>query len=158
MDTDRYQPESSDVAPDAPHETDEAHGIGYANAAELRQVDNLAMKLALSEAARRWPAATVERMPHDNPGYDIKIRHAAGDTHYVEVKGTRSPEPCFFITAGEVAHSHVHRERYSIWIFHAMDLARETATLTTHDGAVTEMEFELQPTQYKGRLKQLGPH
>lgn len=142
-----------DPAPEAPAEFDEAGELGYAATEEIQLVDDLAMKLALAEAARRWPDATVERMPHNNPGYDIEIRRPTTGTRYVEVKGTRPPGPCFFITAGEVAHSHQHQARYSIWIFHAMDLDAETATLTEHDGPVTEAHFELQPVQYRGRFK-----
>lgn len=132
--------------------TDEVDELGYASTEELQQVDDLAMSLALAEAARRWPEATVERMPHNNPGYDIEVRHQGGDIRYVEVKGTRADEPCFFITAGELAHSHRHPDRYSIWIFHDMDLNAGTATLTPHDGPVTEEHFELEPVQYVGRF------
>ncbi|MDZ7882574.1 MAG: DUF3883 domain-containing protein [Mycobacterium sp.] len=148
-----------DPAPEDPAAIDEAsaRGLGYAaTAEEIQQVDDLAMKLALEEAARRWPQAQVQRMPHNNPGYDIEVRHAADCIRFVEVKGTRSTDPCFFITAGEVAHSQRHPERYSIWIFHAMDLGLGTATLTAHDGPVTETHFELQPIQYRGRFTGTG--
>lgn len=149
----------TDSAPDTALEasavTDNASADGpeYATGEEIQLVDDLAMELALAQAARLWPQAEVRRMPHSNPGYDIEVRHAAGDTRYVEVKGTRSPDPCFFITAGEVVHSQKHPERYSIWIFHAMDLDLGTATLAAHDGPVTAEHFELQPVQYRGRFK-----
>lgn len=129
---------------------------GYADTAQARQVDEAAMTLALAEAARRWPEAEVRRMPHNNPGFDIEIRHRTGANHFIEVKGTRAPEPRFFISAGEVAYSHAHPECYSIWIFHSMDLDSGAAELVEHDGPVAETRFELQPLQYLGRAKDLS--
>lgn len=136
-----------------PASTEENGELGYATAEELRAVDDLAMSLAFTEAELRWPEVTVERMPHSNPGYDIEVRHPAGDIRYIEVKGTRAAEPSFFITAGEVAYSHQHPDRYSIWIFHGMNLDAGTATLTEYDGPVSEAHFELQPVQYRGRFR-----
>ncbi|MGB3286523.1 DUF3883 domain-containing protein [Mycolicibacter algericus] len=74
------------------------------------------MTLAMDEATGRWPEATVTQMPHNNPGYDIAVQYPVKGTRYIEVKGTRLAEPCFFITAGEVEHSRNHPDRYSIWI------------------------------------------
>lgn len=125
---------------------------GYADPAAALLVDDIAMTLALSEAAQRWPAAEIRRMPHNNPGFDIEIRHGDGTVHYIEVKGTRAGEPRFFITAGEVAYSIAHAARYSMWIFHSMDLENGTAALVEHDGPVSDTSFELQPIQYLGRF------
>lgn len=132
-------------------EVDEVDQLGYASDQERRQVDELAMTHAMDEATGRWPEATVTQMPHNNPGYDITVQHPVEGTHYIEVKGTRSSEPDFFITAGEVEHSRRHPDRYSIWIFHAMDLDSGEATLTEHDGPVTQSHFDLRPVQYRGR-------
>ncbi|ULP48349.1 protein NO VEIN domain-containing protein [Mycolicibacter virginiensis] len=146
----------TDPASEVSTAVDEAGELGYANAEDNQLVDALAMERALEEAKRRWPTATVERMPHNNPGYDIEVRHPAGDIHFVEVEGSRSPDPCFFITAGEVTYSRAHPDRYSLWIFHAMDLETGTATLTAHDGPVTETHFDLRPVQYRGRFTGAG--
>ncbi|QZA09632.1 DUF3883 domain-containing protein [Mycolicibacter heraklionensis] len=146
------EPEPEPVlAPDSAS-TDEVDELGYASAAERQQVDEMAMEHAMDEATRRWPTAAVTQMPHNNPGFDIEVQHPVEGTRYIEVKGTRSPEPAFFITAGEVEHSLRHPDRYSIWIFHAMDLDSGEATLTEHDGPVTESHFELRPVQYRGRF------
>ncbi|MBE5469553.1 protein NO VEIN domain-containing protein [Mycobacteroides abscessus] len=153
-DYDELPEPETDTAPEATAAVDDAEADwpAYASAEEIREVHDLAMRLAMEEAARRWPDATVQRMPHNNPGYDIEVRHTSAGTRYIEVKGTRSPDPCFFITSGEVAHSERHPDRYSIWIFAAMDLAAGAATLHEHDGPVTEVHFELRPVQYRGRL------
>lgn len=134
---------------------DEVDELEYASDEERRRVDELAMTRAMDEATRRWPTAAVTQMPHNNPGFDIEVQHPVEGTRYIEVKGTRSPEPAFFITAGEVEHSRRHPDRYSIWIFHAMDLDSGETTLTEHNGPVTESYFELQPVQYRGRF--VGP-
>ncbi|TYQ10325.1 UNVERIFIED_ORG: uncharacterized protein DUF3883 [Gordonia westfalica J30] len=126
----------------------------YATASDAQKVDDLAMTLALGEAARRWPGADVRRMPHNNPGFDIEVRQSGGDIHYIEVKGTRASEPRFFISAGEVAYSRAHVGSYSIWIYHSMDLEQQTAKFAEHDGAVVGDHFELRPVQFFGRLKQ----
>lgn len=125
---------------------------GYATAEEARKVDEMAMTLAMAEAAHRWPEAEVRRMPHNNPGFDIEIRHSTGLVRFIEVKGTRAPEPRFFITAGEVKYSHAHSKCYSIWIFHSMNVESGAAVLVEHDGAVAASSFELQPLQYLGRF------
>ncbi|MGH3726502.1 MAG: DUF3883 domain-containing protein [Mycobacterium sp.] len=124
----------------------------YADAVQARQVDELAMTLALAEASRRWPDAEIRRMPHNNPGFDIEILHQTGAIQYIEVKGTRASEPRFFITAGEVAYSHAHPDKFSIWIYHSMNLYSRAAALIEHDGPVAETSFELQPLQYLGRF------
>ncbi len=123
---------------------------GYSkNSAE---VDAVAMELALEEAFIRWPGKTVVRMPHNNPGFDIEVRDGDTPVHYIEVKGTQAPEPRFFISAGELAHSELHAGAYSIWIFHSLNVDEKTAELATHDGPVTAEHFDLRPTQFLGKL------
>lgn len=122
----------------------------YANPTLVEEVDELAMQLAMSEAEGRWPSSMVIRMPHNNPGFDIEVRHIDGDINFVEVKGTQAPTPKFFTSAGEVAFSKSRAENYSIWIFHTMNLKQRTATLVDFNGAVEESVFDLQPVQYRG--------
>uniref|UniRef100_UPI0024320A37 protein NO VEIN domain-containing protein n=1 Tax=Gordonia paraffinivorans TaxID=175628 RepID=UPI0024320A37 len=98
----------------------------YATASAAQEVDKIAMALALAEAANRWPTAEICRMPHNNPGFDIEIRLTDGSVHYIEVKGTRSHEPRFFISSGEIEYSLAHAAGYSIWIYHSIDLDRKT--------------------------------
>lgn len=123
----------------------------YANPAAVWQVDELAMLLAISQAEERWPESRTLRMPHNNPGFDIEVRHPDGVIFYIEVKGTQAPKPRFFISAGELAFSAAHADDYSIWIFHSMDLEARTATFTSHDGAVDDARFELRPIQFLGQ-------
>lgn len=122
----------------------------YANPKTAQEVDQLAMELALLEAERRWPSSNIVRMPHNNPGFDIEVRHAVGDTHFVEVKGTLAATPRFFISAGELAFSNSNAESYSIWIFHSMDIKARTATFVDYNGVVDEIAFDLHPVQFRG--------
>lgn len=123
---------------------------GYST--DSAEVDAVAMELALKEAVSRWPGMAVVRMPHNNPGFDIEIRSGDNPIHYIEVKGTRANEARFFISAGELAHSELHADNYSIWIFYSLNLVEKTAQLATHDGAVSGEHFDLRPTQFFGRL------
>ena len=125
--------------------------VSYADPATARQVDELAMLLAVAQAEERWPESRTVRMPHNNPGFDIEVRHPDGVIGYVEVKGTRAHKPRFFISAGERAFSAAHADSYMLWIFHSMDLEAKTATLTPYDGAVDDDRFELRPTQFLGQ-------
>ncbi len=125
----------------------------YADPAGALLVDEIAMELAMKAAAARWPTNEIHKMPHNNPGFDIEIRDESGPIHYVEVKGTRAPDPRFFISSGEVEHSVKNAERYSIWIFHSMNTETRTATHASHDGPVTVEHFHLYTKQYFGRLR-----
>lgn len=123
----------------------------YAAPKTAVEVDEVAMALATTEAQKRYPGDIVVRMPHNNPGFDIEVRRNGEIIHYIEVKGTQSNEPRFFISTGEVAHSRRHSDKYSIWIFHSISLTIQTGVMVAHDGAVTEADFELEPIQYFGR-------
>jgi hypothetical protein len=125
-----------------------ADDVSYADPAKAREVDELAMLLAINEAEERWPESRIVRMPHNNPGFDIEVRQPDGVIGYIEVKGTQAPKPRFFISAGELAFSLAHSDEYSIWIFHSMDLKARTATFTAYDGAVEDARFKLQPIQF----------
>ncbi|PXW31277.1 UNVERIFIED_CONTAM: uncharacterized protein DUF3883 [Williamsia faeni] len=115
------------------------------------EVDELAMALAMAEAEKRYPGDLVVRMPHNNPGFDIEVHRNGEIVQYIEVKGTKSGEPRFFISSGEIAHSRKYSNKYAIWIFHSIALTTRSGVLVTHEGAVTEDDFELEPIQYFGR-------
>lgn len=132
-------------------ETDVEEDVSHPDPATARQVDELAMLLAISQAKERWPGSCTVSMPHNNPGFDIEVRHPDGIISYIEVKGTQAPKPRFFISAGELAFSAAHAGDYSIWIFHSIDLKARTATFASHDGAVDDARFELRPIQFLGQ-------
>lgn len=125
--------------------------VPYADSTTARQVDELAMLLAVTQAEKHWPTSKVVRMPHNNPGFDIELHHPDGAIGYIEVKGTFAPKPRFFMSAGERAFSASHVDRYSLWILHSVNLETRTATLTCYEGSVDDDRFALRPTQFLGQ-------
>lgn len=117
-----------------------------------RPIERVSVQLAMSEARTRYPDCSVVEMPHNNPGFDIEVRRHGSVIRYIEVKGTLSRSPEFYISIGEVEHSRVHSAEYSIWIFHSIDLGSGSAVLAEHDGTVDGPAFALQPVQYRGRF------
>lgn len=125
----------------------------YASQAIALEVDDVAMERALTEASARFPHAAVERMPHNNPGYDIRVVDRAGVVaRYIEVKGTTRNRPHFFITEGERRFSALHAAKYSLWVFYGMDLETRTALLAERDGEVGPPNTDLSPVQHTGVL------
>lgn len=110
----------------------------FASPATAMAVDAVAMDLAVAEAERRFPSETVERMPHNNPGFDLRITSAPEPPRCVEVKGTQRREPRFLMSDGEYRFSARHADRYSLWVFCSLDLTARTATLVEREGTVVD--------------------
>ncbi len=123
----------------------------YASPELSREVDAIAMGLAMAEAKSRWPTASVRRMPHNNPGYDLRVERD-GETWFIEVKGTTRTSPVFFLTEGERVYSVANSQHYSLWVFFAIDLSERSGQLRTLDGALTETNAGLNPRQWSGSL------
>lgn len=124
----------------------------YASPEDLRAVDDVAMELAQARARTVWPAATVVRMPHNNPGYDLRIVHGSEPDDYVEVKGTRRSAPTFFLSEGERSFAERNAARYHFWVFYGIDLVARTGDVATHVGALTAPDVTLAPKQWVGTL------
>jgi Protein NO VEIN, C-terminal len=90
-------------------------------------------------------------MPHNNPGYDIRIDAPDGPC-YIELKGTTRPSPRFLLSDGERPFSIKHADRYSPWIFSSIDTQARTGALVEHAGAVASPRSELLPIQYARQL------
>jgi hypothetical protein len=129
----------------------------YASPEMVKLVDGIAMDLAEVEAERRWPDATVRRMPHNNPGFDLRIEHQGQPDAYVEVKGTTRVSPVFFLTEGERAFAEAHAARYHFWVFFEIDVDARTGHLAPHAGALVEPDVRLQAAQWVGTLDFADP-
>ncbi|QZS52664.1 DUF3883 domain-containing protein [Rhodococcus opacus] len=129
--------------------------FAYPDAATAREIDELAMSLAIEKAHRKYPGARIERMPHNNPGFDIRISQDDITVRFIEVKGTRSSEPKFFISAGEVEFARTHSAEYSIWIFYSASVTERRADFVENDGDLSDLVFDLRPVQYAGKLKRI---
>jgi hypothetical protein len=125
---------------------------GYASPTTAQLVDDIAMELALAEASMRFPTAQIKRMPHSNPGFDIRVVTDEGAVRYLEVKGTTRPSPRFFMSEGEWCFSVEHAPRYSLWVFYGIDLQARTGSLRDVDGTVGSPHTTLEPIQYAGAV------
>jgi hypothetical protein len=123
----------------------------YPSPESARLVDDVAMEQAMGEATRLFPESAVERMPHNNPGFDIEVV-AAGERRYIEVKGTTLPRPRFFMSEGERRFSEAHAGSYSLWVVYSIDMRARRGTLVKREGSVGEMSADLVPTQWMGVL------
>jgi hypothetical protein len=97
-----------------------------------------------------YPSAVVIEMPRNNPGYDLRVEIAQRAITFVEVKGTASQSPAFFLSEGERAFSIVHADQYKLFVVHAIDLETESHKIATHLGAVPA--DRLSPMQWRGLL------
>lgn len=129
---------------------------GYASPELIRLVDNIAMDLAVAEAKRRWQDASVVRMPHSNPGFDLRIEQHGQADHFVEVKGTTRSSPMFFVSEGERVFAATHASRYCFWVFFQIDTDARTGFLASHEGALVEPNVQISPKQWVGTLSAPG--
>jgi hypothetical protein len=110
------------------------------------------MELALEHVRSLYPQAQVRRMPHNNPGYDIRVEFDGSPTHYVEVKGTTRPLPHFFMSEGERLFSHENADRYSLLLVYGLDLDTREGELLLRDGPVEGHDLSLRPVTWEGSL------
>jgi hypothetical protein len=121
----------------------------YASPETAKLVDEIAMELALLHIAATDPHGKVQRMPHNNPGYDIRIDTVDG-TRYVEVKGTKRPIPHFYMSEGERLFAQANGDQYSLLIAFSIDTALRTGTIVVREGAIDLDEVSLRPIQWEG--------
>lgn len=124
----------------------------YASPAVAREVDRVAMELALDWATEAFPGAVIQRMPHNNPGYDILVVADRQAARYIEVKGTQLAVPRFFLSENERQFSADNGALYTLVVFYEIDLDAETGVPLHHDGEVTNDAGNLRVTQWRGRL------
>ncbi|MCM3533987.1 DUF3883 domain-containing protein [Cellulosimicrobium funkei] len=116
-------------------------------------IDAYAMGTALATLTKEYPEFEVVRMPHNNPGFDIRVGPVASPQRYVEVKGTQATKPVFFLSEGERVFSVRNAEKYSLLVVAGIDVeARTHASVTRSDGAVSIHAAHLEPVQWRGYL------
>lgn len=125
----------------------------YASPDTALAVDRYAMDAALAWCRTEWPGVEVQRMPHNNPGYDIRIGVIDAVVCLVEVKGTQSREPLFWLSEGERIFSETHADRYRLIVVTGIAVAQQSHIgIQVHRGALGGEGVELQPAQWRGRL------
>lgn len=126
---------------------------GYADPASSLEVDKYAMKVAMGEVQQWFASLEVTQMPHNNPGFDIRVGSITDPTRYVEVKGTSTSDPLFFMSEGERDFSVRNAPLYSLLIVVGVNWKLQTHTSTRrHDGSVDNQVAALKCVQWRGRL------
>lgn len=124
----------------------------YAPPEIAKAVDEYAMRIALGEAQRQFPRHAIVRMPHNNPGHDVRVQDATGVHRYIEVKGTQAPMPRFFMSEGERLFSENHADRYILLVVYAIDLGSESHRVWQSEGRMLQSHFALVPVQWYGEV------
>jgi hypothetical protein len=131
----------------------ETVGASYGSPGTTVEVDKIAVQAALEHARREFPGYELQVMPHNNPGFDIRVGPADEVYRFVEVKGTQSGSPAFFLSEGERAFSHRESHRYTLMVITGIDLkVGGHRTIYSHVGQLDGASVELVAAQWKGRL------
>lgn len=142
------------VGAPAPDDSSVPPSLGaYAHPETAMAVDRYAMTAAFEWCRQEWPGTAIERMPHNNPGYDIRVGGAENVECYVEVKGTQSSEPRFWISEGERFFAETHASRYRLVVVTGISIDRQShVDIRVHHGALEGTTVELKPAQWRGVL------
>jgi hypothetical protein len=140
-------PPGDEVAEPPPSET---KTFPYASPGVAAEVDRIAMDLAIEWAGETFAGAQIRRMPHNNPGYDIVVVEGGRVVRYIEVKGTKTGAPRFYISETERRFADDNADQYTLIVFFSMDVEAETADHRVQEGAITQAD--LQVVQWQGKL------
>jgi hypothetical protein len=121
----------------------------YPSSDLAKKIDKYAMETAAVEAAARYPGSTIVVMPHNNPGYDVRVESAGRVVRFIEVKGTAGDVGAFFISEGERRFSEA-ADSYSLLVIREVDLDKKTHIASWHDGPVDKETFRLKVQQWQG--------
>lgn len=127
-------------------------GVGYASPADARAVEQYSLKTALEWLQHEHVGEVVKEMPHNNPGFDVLVGPASEPVRYAEVKGTRSPQPKFWLSEGERQFSLAHSDRYVLLVIANISLsAAPQHKLHVHTGPL-DARVSLDVSQWRGQL------
>lgn len=125
---------------------------GYADHRTARQVEDISVAIAVESMATRF-GELVHVMPHNNPGFDLRVGPEHEPVRYVEVKGTQASQPVFFMSDGEREFSIRHADKYTLVVVSGISLAdRSHESVVVRDGAVVGDDLTMTPSQWRGRL------
>lgn len=133
----------------------------------LRRIDLNYARPDVSVAVESYSVSTAIRlvqerfgempdvMPHNNPGYDLRVGTAGAPRRFLEVKGTQGQRPAFFITEGERLFAKHNADLYSLVIVFGIDLRKQTHDgIIVHDGNLDSTAFALAPSHWRGLFLQ----
>jgi len=132
-------------------ELDDEFYAGYASADKSKVVEEISVEVAMGLVEEWFPDEPVEEMPHNNPGFDIRVGAPGEELAFVEVKGTSRSAPGFHISEREIQFSIANPERYIFVIVIGIDVeARTYQRYVRRDGSVQVPGFHLVPHQWRG--------
>jgi hypothetical protein len=143
------------AAPSIP-DTNETHlsGPGYSRSSlNAALVDEYAISVAVDRFIHQFGSGAVTVMPHNNPGFDLLVQPDKEPEFHVEVKGTRSNYPVFFLTEGERIHSSEQPEAFKLCVVYSINLTERTHEVLDYEGEISDQDFLLQPRQWQVRLR-----
>jgi hypothetical protein len=133
--------------------TESSASGGYASREMRFKIETFAVESALRELAIDFPQSSSSVMPKNNPGFDILLSNS--DIRFVEVKGTLSALPGFFITSGEMKFSTENLASYLLLIIYAINFEEGTYKAYSYKGDISRSPFLITPTQFRAVLPTL---
>lgn len=132
-------------------ELDDEFYAGYASTAKRKAVEEISVEVAMGLVEEWFPDELVEEMPHNHPGFDIRVGVPGDEVAFVEVKGTSNSTPGFHISEREIQFSRENPDQYIFVIVTGIDIeARTYQRYVRRDGSVEEPGFHLVPRQWRG--------
>jgi hypothetical protein len=100
-----------------------------------------------------FPVGDVIEMPPNNPGFDVRVGTIEDPALYVEVKGTQSSDPVFFLSEGERQFSIRNESRYRLLVVTGIDLkAGKHGDIEAISGEIDISRASLKPTQWRAQI------
>ncbi len=125
----------------------------YADTETRKALERHSVDAVLALLREEFPGEEICELPPNNPGFDIRVGPREAPLRFVEVKGTQSREPVFWMTEGERQFSEANADRYELIVVAGIDLAAAGSHQThRRRGAVGGPAFHLEPSQWRGRL------
>lgn len=130
---------------------DDEFYAGYASTAKRKAVEEISVEVAMGLVEEWFPDELVEEMPHNHPGFDIRVGVPGDEAAFVEVKGTSNSTPGFHISEREIQFSRENPDQYIFVIVTGIDIeARTYQRYVRRDGSVEAPGFHLVPRQWRG--------
>lgn len=127
---------------------------GYPDPAQSAAIDGAGVPIALAAIGKRFPQREVLKMPHTNPGFDVRVLDDDGVTvAYIEIKSTATSEPVFFLSEVERRFAEEQAARYYLVVVTSVDVSKRTGVVHWHDGKLSRSDsVVLAPRQWRGAL------
>lgn len=128
-------------------------GGGYPEPVRSAEVDLAGVDVALEAITARFEGCEILPMPHNNPGFDVRVRDLEGVAiAYIEIKSTASRDPVFFLSERERLFAEDHADRYHLLVVTSVHVESRTGKVRWRQGALEGDDIQLAPRQWYGHL------